>query len=186
VKRKNEPASQSIVWTRADLAALAAFDPATKVCTMNCGPARDDPRSDKERKLLCDDCLPAPGLALPIRTSALADREQMTDEWLRSAFNRAMFVGSNRGGNEDETVNDVLRGFANRVLQQFGDREGVQDALNIAYTKHKLAASGAPACGKVNDGIPCNAPKGTRCPDCGPHWADIAAGAALGEGGKQG
>lgn len=71
----------------------------------------------------------------------MADRERMTDEWLRSAFNRAMFVGSNRGGNEDETLNDVLRGFANRVLQQFGDREGIQDALNIAYTKHKAAAS---------------------------------------------
>jgi hypothetical protein len=44
-------------WTRAAPAALAAFDPSSKVCVMNCGPHRDDPRSNAERKLLCDDCL---------------------------------------------------------------------------------------------------------------------------------
>lgn len=46
-------------WERANPEALAAFDPASKVCTMNCGPASGDPRSAKERKYLCDDCLPA-------------------------------------------------------------------------------------------------------------------------------
>lgn len=46
-----------IVWPRACPAALAAFDPTTKVCTMNCGPHASDPRSEKERRLLCDDCL---------------------------------------------------------------------------------------------------------------------------------
>lgn len=45
-------------WPRADPAALAAFDPASKVCTMNCGPHRDDRRSDRERLFLCDECLP--------------------------------------------------------------------------------------------------------------------------------
>lgn len=81
-------------------------------------------------------------------TGAMAEREQMTDEWLRSAFDRARFVGSNRGGDEDEQVNDILRGFANRVLQQFGDRQGMADALDIAYTKHKAAqaARGVRAC----------------------------------------
>jgi len=43
-------------WARADPAALAAFDPATKTCTMNCGPHGLDPRSRKERLFLCDDC----------------------------------------------------------------------------------------------------------------------------------
>jgi hypothetical protein len=44
-------------WPRADPAALAAFDPSTKLCTMNCGPHRDDPRTRAERKLLCGDCV---------------------------------------------------------------------------------------------------------------------------------
>lgn len=43
-------------WPRADPVELAAFDPTTKTCTMNCGPASDDPRSSKERKFLCKDC----------------------------------------------------------------------------------------------------------------------------------
>ena len=46
-------------WPRADPEALAAFDPDSKVCVMNCGPASGDPRSAAERKLLCDDCEPA-------------------------------------------------------------------------------------------------------------------------------
>lgn len=48
---------QPIAWPRAKHSELVAFDPATKVCTMNCGPHRDDPRSAAERKLLCNDCL---------------------------------------------------------------------------------------------------------------------------------
>jgi len=44
-------------FPRADPAALAAFDPSTKLCTMNCGPHRDDPRTRAERKLLCGDCV---------------------------------------------------------------------------------------------------------------------------------
>ena len=44
-------------WPRADPAALAAFDPSTKLCTMNCGPHRDDPRTRAECKLLCGDCV---------------------------------------------------------------------------------------------------------------------------------
>jgi hypothetical protein len=45
-------------FPRADPAELAAFDPATKQCTMNCGPHADDPRDAAERKLLCGDCIP--------------------------------------------------------------------------------------------------------------------------------
>ena len=41
---------------RADHAALAAFDPRTKSCTMNCGPTTDDPRSPEERRFLCPEC----------------------------------------------------------------------------------------------------------------------------------
>lgn len=44
-------------YQRANPAELARFDPASKICTMNCGPAAGDPRTANERKLLCDDCL---------------------------------------------------------------------------------------------------------------------------------
>lgn len=54
------PAEAPIAWTRADPAALARFDRRSKQCTMNCGPSRLDPRSDDERKLLCDECWPTP------------------------------------------------------------------------------------------------------------------------------
>lgn len=43
-------------WPRADPEALAAFDPSTKTCVMNCGPHVDDPRSAVERFFLCDEC----------------------------------------------------------------------------------------------------------------------------------
>lgn len=46
-------------WPRADPAELERFDPDSKVCVMNCGPHKDDPRSAAERKFLCDDCEPA-------------------------------------------------------------------------------------------------------------------------------
>lgn len=46
------------VWPRADPAALRAFDSTTRICTMNCGPARGDPRREAERRLLCADCIP--------------------------------------------------------------------------------------------------------------------------------
>lgn len=53
------PAEEPLIdWPRADPDALAAFDPATKSCTMNCGPHGLDPRSREERKFLCDDCVP--------------------------------------------------------------------------------------------------------------------------------
>ncbi len=49
-----------IEWTRADPAELAKFDPASRICTMNCGPHRLDPRTRAERIFLCDDCECAP------------------------------------------------------------------------------------------------------------------------------
>lgn len=49
-------AAPPIVWERTDPAKLAAFNPDTKVCTMNCGPHQDDPRGSKERKFQCGDC----------------------------------------------------------------------------------------------------------------------------------
>ena len=48
--------SAMITWRRADPVDLETFDEREKRCVMNCGPARGDPRSDKERKFLCDDC----------------------------------------------------------------------------------------------------------------------------------
>lgn len=57
MKRKQPiTAAVPIVFTRADPAALARFDPRTKVCSMNCGPHALDPRTDKERKFLCPEC----------------------------------------------------------------------------------------------------------------------------------
>lgn len=47
-------------WPRAESAVLAAFDPKTRQCSMNCGPHADDPRSHAERKLLCQACWPVP------------------------------------------------------------------------------------------------------------------------------
>lgn len=59
-ERKAKPAQPAterpIAWERADPAALAAFDPATKSCDMNCGPHGLDPRSREERLFLCDLC----------------------------------------------------------------------------------------------------------------------------------
>jgi len=49
---------QPLTFTRADPAELERFDPATKICSMNCGPHRDDPRTPAERKLLCTECWP--------------------------------------------------------------------------------------------------------------------------------
>lgn len=46
-----------ICWNRADPNDLDKFDVRTKICTMNCGPHKDDPRSEKERRFLCGDCI---------------------------------------------------------------------------------------------------------------------------------
>jgi hypothetical protein len=54
---KRDALCAPIQWPRADPAALAAFDPSTKLCTMNCGQHRDDPRTRAECKLLCGDCV---------------------------------------------------------------------------------------------------------------------------------
>lgn len=54
-KQTIQPAKQ-IVFQRADPEALDMFDPDTKRCTMNCGPHAQDPRTNKERKFLCDEC----------------------------------------------------------------------------------------------------------------------------------
>jgi len=47
-------------FQQADPNALAAFNPRTKVCTMNCGPTVGDPRSQEERRFLCPDCVTVP------------------------------------------------------------------------------------------------------------------------------
>lgn len=101
----------------------------------------------------------------------MAEREQMTDQWLEDAFKRALFLGNCA---PDEPAANVLRGFANRVLQQFGDREGMRDALNVAYTREK-AAAGAPTTHAYHAS---RHPNGYWCPQCvGPA---SAAGVAVG------
>jgi len=57
LERERATACMPLEWPRADPAALARFDPRTKLCTMNCGPHREDPRTRAECKLLCGDCV---------------------------------------------------------------------------------------------------------------------------------
>ena len=45
------------LFPRADPALLADFDERTKECDMQCGAHALDPRSSKERKFLCGDCI---------------------------------------------------------------------------------------------------------------------------------
>lgn len=82
-KSKRVPlvSSVSIEWTRADPAELAKFDPASKVCTMNCGQHGLDPRSRAELKLLCGDCDSVP----PARST-----EPMPDVSLSEPFARCV------------------------------------------------------------------------------------------------
>jgi len=57
--KENRPSAalKQFEFTRANPEQLAKFDSRTKICTMNCGPHRDDQRDNRERKFLCDDCL---------------------------------------------------------------------------------------------------------------------------------
>ena len=48
--------ARRLAFPRADPEALQAFNPGTKTCVMNCGPHMLDPRDNKERKFLCDEC----------------------------------------------------------------------------------------------------------------------------------
>lgn len=50
--------TQPLTFPRADPEQLKNFDPGTKMCVMNCGPSFSDPRDAKERKFLCEDCVP--------------------------------------------------------------------------------------------------------------------------------
>ncbi len=58
MRAKPEPKKEEhiIIWPRADPIALTKFYPSTKRCTMNCGQHKDDPRTYKECKFLCEDC----------------------------------------------------------------------------------------------------------------------------------
>lgn len=60
MKTSKKPAvveAKPITFTRADPAALASFDPRSKLCTMNCGPHAQDPRTPAERRFLCPECV---------------------------------------------------------------------------------------------------------------------------------
>src|SRR5574340_715743 len=61
--------SAQVNWCRADPVELSILDPTTRLCVMNCGPHRDDPRSDTERKRLCNDWLK---VSKPMNRSLLA------------------------------------------------------------------------------------------------------------------
>jgi len=56
-RRRDQPADAPMVFPRANPQALARFDPATKICTMNCGPSMSDQRTRAERVFLCDECI---------------------------------------------------------------------------------------------------------------------------------
>lgn len=60
--KANRPAASTdsvapITFPRANPDELEGFDISTKQCMMNCGPHPEDPRSEKERRFLCTDCL---------------------------------------------------------------------------------------------------------------------------------
>lgn len=57
-----------IAWPRANPKKLKSFDPTTKICVMNCGQHRDDPRTRKEVKFLCGDCEVREALTPEIKT----------------------------------------------------------------------------------------------------------------------
>lgn len=60
MKASKKPAAveaKPITFTRADPVALAAFDPRSKLCTMNCGPHAQDPRTEAECRFLCPECV---------------------------------------------------------------------------------------------------------------------------------
>jgi len=86
-KRAPPAPEQPIVWERADPAALAKFDPATKTCTMNCGKHAHDPRSYKELKFMCDDCdchaAPVPTVTVSVKELAELRRNAERYSWLR-------------------------------------------------------------------------------------------------------
>jgi hypothetical protein len=92
------PPPAPIHWPRADPALLAAFDPRTKICQMNCGAHRDDPRTEAERKLLCDDCWPVTPpppdpllVALKDLVKAVSDTNMLPakQQWYRPELQRA-------------------------------------------------------------------------------------------------
>ena len=59
VKKKQAPIiHHQLVFERVDPELLKNFDMSTKRCAMNCGPHAQDPRSEKERVFLCEDCEP--------------------------------------------------------------------------------------------------------------------------------
>lgn len=45
------------VFPRSTEAEMVGFDLSSKVCTMNCGNHKDDPRTEKEHKFQCTDCI---------------------------------------------------------------------------------------------------------------------------------
>lgn len=97
VKGVKTSVKQDTVFERADPVALAAFDPATKPCLMNCGPTRDDPRSWIERRFLCTDC---PSIPVQKKHWAVAVME-CTD----SEEERRRLIGSY---DHDELTNAVM------------------------------------------------------------------------------
>jgi hypothetical protein len=75
MKRHPKPQPESpkpFVWPRADPVALAAFDPETKECSMNCGQSTHDPRSWKECKFMCDECYTKQPMSKPIHEQIVA------------------------------------------------------------------------------------------------------------------
>ncbi len=74
-----------IKFERADPESLARFNPETKICTMNCGPHKDDPRSTKERKFLCGDCYPNARQSTTATLTRKAERVSGSATWATTA-----------------------------------------------------------------------------------------------------
>lgn len=76
------------------------------------------------------------------RSSAMeeARADKMTDAWLLETWERNMKVMLMRDGEDGPAVN-LLRGFANRVLQFAANPKTLHEALSIAFVEHKAAAA---------------------------------------------
>ena len=77
LKLRSLDTSKELFFERTIPEHLVGFDPASKVCTMNCCAIAADPRSAAERKYQCEDCVPA--LPKPDLTDIVAALDAYTD-----------------------------------------------------------------------------------------------------------
>jgi hypothetical protein len=139
-KPKHAPlvSSVSIEWTRADPAELAKFDPASKVCTMNCGPSGLDPRSRAERMFLCDDCdRAAPPRLLVDLTALLPSLAKVKAAEAELGASDAEWQALGKSEQLRQVDAYLARDSVSRAIVEESTRE-IMAALAVAVTVTKL------------------------------------------------